>query len=321
LTMHIHALPTEGQPAHFTGAIGHLRVTGEAQPASVEVGEPVTLRFTVSGEGNFDYVRCPALPEDPAWKAYMPKSGTNYTDEARTNAVKTFEQSIIPQVNGTLQLPAATFSYFDPTTKQYVTVPIALPAITVTGSPLPIASTTSDGGNDSAVALSPAPEAGFLPNRLDLGSPQRNLIPVFRQPWFWAVQSGFVFLPMVGALFLFLHFRNLPDAGVAERARRQNSLRLETEAMTEAVGRNDALAFFLAARHALQLQLGAQWNTSPEAITLGEIRRRDPQMAETLAPLFQQADEVIYSGKASSNPDLAQWEKRMRTELLQPLPA
>jgi len=86
--------------------------------------------------------------------------------------------------------------------------------------------------------------------------------------------------------------------------------------MAEAVRRNDALAFFTAARHAIQLQLGAQWNVSPEALTLGEIRERDPHRAETLEPLFTQVDEVIYSGQAGPHPDLAEWERKVR-EILQ----
>jgi hypothetical protein len=91
--------------------------------------------------------------------------------------------------------------------------------------------------------------------------------------------------------------------------------------MAEAVRRDDALAFFMAARHAIQLQLGAQWNLRPEALTLGEIHDRDPHLAEMLEPLFTQADEVIYSGQASPGLDLAHWEHRVRTELLQPQPA
>ena len=91
--------------------------------------------------------------------------------------------------------------------------------------------------------------------------------------------------------------------------------------MTDAVRRDDARAFFLAARHAIQLQLGAQWKVNPEALTLGEIRSRDPQLAETLEPLFTQAGEVIYSGQPSTGLDLARWEQRVRTELLQPQPA
>jgi hypothetical protein len=321
LTMHIHPLPTEGQPPHFSGAIGQLTVSGEAEPATVEVGEPVKLRFTVRGEGNFDYVRCPTLTDDPNWKTYAPKSGTNYQNEARTNAVKTFEQSVIPKRNGDLHLPAASFSYFDPSTKQYVTVPITLPVVTVTGSPMPIASASSADANDSTTAPATPATVGFLPNRLDLGDPRLSLAPVFRQPWFWAVQGGFVFLPVLGALFLFFHLRSAPDDGSAERAQRQRSLHQEEDAMSEAVRRNDAVAFFLAARHAFQLQLGTQWKLKPEAITLGEIRSRDPQLAETLTPLFAQADEVIYSGQARSDLDLAHWEKCVRTELPQPQPA
>src|SRR5260221_3290043 len=107
LTVHVHELPQEGRPAHFTGAIGQFKVTGDAQPGSVAVGEPVTLHFTVSGEGNFDYVRCPTLSDDPVWKTYVPSSRTNYLNESHTRAVKTFEQAVIPQKNGNVPLPPA----------------------------------------------------------------------------------------------------------------------------------------------------------------------------------------------------------------------
>ena len=318
--VHVHALPTEGRPAHFTGAIGQFAVTGDAQPASVALGEPASLYFSVSGEGNFDYVRCPALPDDPAWKAYIPSSSINYRDESHTHAVKTFQQAVIPQKNGNVPLPAARFSYFDPATKQYVTVPIALPTITVTGSAAPPASAALAGGEDSATRALPPRANELAPNRLEFGSLQTDLTPVYRRPWFWIVQGGLVSLPLLGALFLLLRSRSAPDDDRVGRALRRRSLQQEEDAMAEAVRRGDALAFFVAARHAIQLQLGAQWNLKPEALTLGEIRGRDPQLAETLEPLFVQADEVIYSGRASSKVDLAQWESRVR-ELLQPQPA
>jgi hypothetical protein len=319
LTIHVHALPTEGRPANFTGAIGQFKVTGDAQPASVAVGEPVTLRFTVSGEGNFDYVRCPALPDDPAWKTYVPSAKTNYLDQSHTQAVKTFEQSAIPRKNGNVPLPAASFSYFDPTAKQYVAVPVALPEIVVTGSPAALASTAPGEETNASAAATPA-DTGLLPNRLELGSPRTSLTPVYRQTWFWAVQGGLICLPLLGALWLFLRSRVTPDDGRAERVLRQRSQQQEEDAMAEAVRRRDAPALFVAARHAIQLQLGSQWNLKPEAITLGEIRERDSHLAETLEPLFKQADEVIYSGQASPDLDLAHWENRVRTELLQPQP-
>lgn len=322
LTMHIQPLPVEGRPEHFTGAIGQFRVAGEAQPDTVDLGEPVSLRFTISGTGNFDYVRCPALADDPEWKTYVPRSGTNYMEESHTQAVKTFEQSVIPRKNGNVPLPAASFSYFDPTTKQYVTVPIPLPDIVVTGTPPPISEAPTDGGEEAVSVPVTANAPSFQPNRLEFGSLQTSLEPAYRHPWFWAVESAMFALPMAAAFWLLLiRPRFAIDDGLAQRDLRQRSVRAEEDAMAEAVRRKDALAFFIAARHAIQLQLSAHWSERPEAITFTEIRRRDPLQAERLAPFFAQADEVIYSGRANSGLDLAQWEQRVRTELLQPQPA
>jgi BatD DUF11 like domain len=321
ITMHVNPLPMQGQPDHFTGAIGQFQITGDARPTSVAVGEPVTLTFSVAGEGNFDYVRCPALPDAPGWKAYVPSAKTAYRNESHTNAVKTFQQSIIPQKNGNLQLPAAIFIYFDPETKQYVNVPIALPEITVTGSLAPAASESSGVTDNSAEISSTTTADEFLPNQLEIGSLQTHLAPAYRERWFWVVQIGLVALPFLGFGFFYLQSRTVPNHSQNERALLLLSQQQEEEAMTEAVRQNDPHAFFLAARHAIQLQLGAQWKLSPEAITLGEVRRRDAQLAETLEPLFAQADEVIYSGRTSSGIDLAQWDHRVRTEFLQSQPA
>lgn len=314
LIMHIHPLPIEGQPEHFTGAIGQFQVTGDAQPVSVTVGEPLTLNFSIAGTGNFDYVRCPTVPEDPAWKSYTPTSKINYRNESHTNAVKMFEQAIIPNKNGIVPLPAASFSYFDPATKKYVTVPITLPAITVTGSAQPVTAVLSEGQNDPALAAVATGTTGFIPNRLEPGHLYADLTPVYRKPWFWVAQGGLISLPLLGLIFLFFRSRTAPVDDHGERDRRR-SQQQEEDAMAQAVRAGNALAFFVAARHAIQLQLGARWNIKPEALTLREIRARDPQLAENLEELFTQADEVIYSGHTSSDLDLTEWERRARESL------
>src|SRR5271170_106577 len=103
---------------------------------------------------------------------------TDYMDESHTHALKTFEQAVIPQKNGNVPLPATSFSYFDPDTKQYVTVPVALPTIVVTGSSLPVASVSPADAAESAPAVPKATD--FLPNRLEAGSTRTSLAPVYR---------------------------------------------------------------------------------------------------------------------------------------------
>ncbi len=146
------------------------------------------------------------------------------------------------------------------------------------------------------------------------------MTPAYRQPWFWIAQGALLALPLLGlAVFV---WRRCARSGREsnESVLRRRSLKQEEHAMAEAVRTNDTRAFFLAARHAMQLQLGSRWGTPPEAITVGEIRRRDPALAETLTPLFAQADEIMFSGGAGANVDLAHWS-RIARECLQLQPA
>ena len=321
LVMHIHALPDEGKPADFTGAIGQFQVAGNASPTTVNVGEPVYIDFSITGQGNFDHVRCPAPAPDPAWKTYVPTSKVTYDDgdESRTHGAKIFRQAAIPQKNGTLSLPSADFSYFDPATKKYVVLPINLPAVTVTGTPE--AATPAPAVADSTGASSPATAAadntGLSPNRLEFGSLRTDVTPSFLHPWYWLAQGVALLVVLLSIPLLLLSTRKKRDNARAERALRRRSLHELEEAMSLAVHNQDAAAFFSAARQALQLQWGAAWGLRPEAVTLPVIAGHDPELAARLAPLFDLADEVMYSGHATRAVDLVAWEQRVRDELRQ----
>ena len=53
-------LPVDGQPASFTGAVGHYTLDAALEPASVAVGEASTVRVVVRGSGNIKALRAPA---------------------------------------------------------------------------------------------------------------------------------------------------------------------------------------------------------------------------------------------------------------------
>jgi len=316
--MRVHDLPSEGRPAGFSNAIGKFTATGEAAPTAVAVGEPVTLRFAIVGAGNFDYIKCPALADDPAWKTYAPTSKIDYTEESHTEGVKKFELAIIPQKGGTLPLPAATFSYFDPAAKQYVSLPISLPAITVSGAALPAPALASASPSTASSDANAAPTlTGLFPNRLELGALQPSLTPVYQQPLFWGVQALLLSLTLAG-LVVTLRRRPAQPLATDSNALREQ-MQAEDEALQQALARGDAPAFFLAARRAVQCRLALAWELAPEAITMAEIRRRDPALAAELEPLFTRADEAVYSGAALGPVALAPWETQVHQLLQTPL--
>lgn len=111
-------LPTEGRPADFTGAIGKFEFTGIGTPNRVNVGEPVQMVLSVSGEGNFDRIGTPAIAEPTGWRAYDAKVDFVPTDTLGFTGTKTFTLPVAPTTRKTT-MPVFAFNYFDPDTGKY----------------------------------------------------------------------------------------------------------------------------------------------------------------------------------------------------------
>ena len=106
-------------------------------------GDPITLKMKITGQGNFDRVTTNGLASSAAWKSYKPNARFEPADRDGFAGTKTFEQAIVPNMAGASEIPAVSFSYFDPDTRSYVTK---------TTSPIPI-----EIGPGSATASSARP--------------------------------------------------------------------------------------------------------------------------------------------------------------------
>ena len=120
LQIEVLPLPEQGRPAEFTGAVGRFQLSVEAQPTQVAVGDPVTLRVRVEGEGNMAAVQ-PLKVDAPAGvKLYDPKVEE---EERIANGVyggrRIFEYILMPEQGGTLNIPPLRFAYFDPHQVRY----------------------------------------------------------------------------------------------------------------------------------------------------------------------------------------------------------
>ncbi|MBF0515790.1 MAG: protein BatD [Nitrospirae bacterium] len=121
-------LPQEGKPAWFKGAVGSFDLSAAAMPPEVKTGDPVTLRMTVTGKGNFNTVAVPYKDEtNTALKYYDPQIKQD------KNVSKQFEQAVIPLTNSVAAIPEITFSFFDPDKKSYQTIKKGPFPVKVTG--------------------------------------------------------------------------------------------------------------------------------------------------------------------------------------------
>ena len=120
----VEDLPLEGKPEDFTGAVGQYNVVATVSPLQVKVGDPITVRVTLTGDGKIKDTALPTI-NSPDFKTYDPKVTV---DEKG----KTQEQVVIAINDKVNEIPALSFSYFDPLAKAYRTVKQGPFKITVT---------------------------------------------------------------------------------------------------------------------------------------------------------------------------------------------
>jgi hypothetical protein len=299
-------LPAGGQPAAFSGAVGHFAVRATLAPTAGTAFEPLSLKIEVSGKGSFDRVSTAGLPSSRDWKTYPPSA------RLAPDGAKLFEQAVVPQRAGRLELPPVPFSYFDPDRRQYVTVataPITVQVAPATGGSTPF---TLPAAANVPPSIG-APAAQLRPNQLDEGRHVATLLPPYRRPWFWLALS----VPSL-ALALVLARPLRRGRGASARARRRavrDAVAQQRAAMRRAVGARDPVRFFEAARTALQRQLGARWGIPPEEVTAAEAAARMGEAGAPIVASLRTAESFCYGGGTPDPSSLTEYDETIERQL------
>ena len=297
----IKPLPTAGQPASFSGAIGRFELGApEVNPRSGNAGDPLNVRVTVKGKGNFDRMESPALADESGLRTYPATGKFKADDDVGLSGAKTFEQVVIPQ-GARESLPSYRFSYFDPGENKYVelqTPPVPLkiaPGAPPVATPPPTAAGADVAASASpppAPTATPAPAQDILHIRTDPGPVTRDLAEAFRPVWqrrsFWLAQL----LPLLGLLALAGWFLARARAQ-NDVARRRVTLARERDALqrtlrSETATRRD---FYAAAARLLELRGGGVFPSENHGTDDGAL---------TLDGILRRRDELAYSGVASA---------------------
>ena len=307
------ALPAEGRPADFHGAIGSFAIESDVSPAKADVGDPLTLTMRVVGSGNFDRVDSTMLDHLEHWKTYPPKSTFNTNDPLRHKGEKVFEQPLIASQPGPQTVPPLSFSYFDPSTKRYETVHSAPLRVTISPSLADSTQTALQVAASGASAAANKAAEGLKPDHGAAEAMVSSLIPPYLQPRFLAIPS--LLAVAIAGGWMAVRRRGNPTGRVSARNRfvAKKNQRVLTQ-MEAAARAGNAAVFFNAARDALQQTLAVRWQVGPEQVTAAEVRARlgdDPDIDQ----LFALADESKYSNHDLRTADFARWMHAVRQRL------
>ena len=308
-------LPETNRPANFTGAVGSFTMTSTAGPTTLTVGDPITVRVQISGHGALDAV---SLPTQEAWqnfKTYPPTTKLETSDQFGFQGAKTFEQIISPQNSDVHELPALTFSFFDPDDGQYHTltqaaVPLVVKAAGATPMPTMVV-------NKSQTPENQTPQ-DILPIKENLGALSKNKIPLVAQPIFLAAQS----LPVLAFLATFVWRKHTDNLANNPRLRRQRAVAaLMASGMDDLkkyAAANQPDEFFATLFRLLQEQLGERLDCPASAITENVIEEQSvlrgapKPTLDALREQFQLCNQARYApvrGSSELNSVAAQFEK------------
>ncbi len=320
VTLEVKALPPN-PPANFSGAIGSFSMTVDANPKSVQVGDPITVTSAVSGRGNFDRVTAPALEDEHGWHKYPPSSKFKQDDEVGISGAKSFETVLSPNEKKQTISPFL-FSFFDPVKEQYVTLKSDAIPIRIEGGAAPaVAATTPSGSATPATVAVPAAKPTPKPQEILYQLTERpahvqSFTPLYARSNFWLAQI----IPLLG-LGGFVGWKARQLRIDNREAQRIGALNHESAQLMRKLRREDAspYEYYLDASRAVQVKTALAKNVEPNVVDVemaGAAFQLDENSRQQLRQLFARSDELRYSGARNGGRTVSQESRREVLDLI-----
>jgi len=123
IKINVKPVPVDGRPISYNGAVGKFNMTAVLDKKKITTDDALTLKVTISGQGNVNLLNSPKIEVPTGFDRYDPK----VTDDIEKNSnplsgSRTFEYVLMPQEAGDHTIPAVEFSYFDPAANSFKTL-------------------------------------------------------------------------------------------------------------------------------------------------------------------------------------------------------
>lgn len=299
----------EPKPMSFTGAVGDYKFNASVDKSAVKVGEAVTLKFTVEGEGNINLLPTinPDLPSE--FEKYEPKVDVKVNKTTSTvTGYKTTELTVIPRASGRFDVGTVEFSFYHPQKKQYVS--LTSPRFEIDVEPDPKAALTSAGASSEKRDIKKfAADFRYIKtsaSSLRLGSSS----PLYRAWWFYLLA-----LPPIGAVMFFLVLQKREaqmksDVAFARSVKASPEAKKRLKRAKDLLKQSDQQAFFAELENALVKFIGNRYNTDDHALRKDEIKallvskQVAPDLIDKLMRILEKSEFYRYAPAKETQDDL-----------------
>lgn len=276
----VKEVPLLDKPESFAGAVGNFDFMVNAQPVRLKVGEPITLTMKVRGSGSIEQLDLPPIPELPDFKSYEPESRVEAAQKGGEIAgEKVFEKVLVPKKEGAFEIPAISFTYFNPRMGSYETItrgpfPVFVEKADEEAAPVQVIALTPEGTAETSAKQ----EIKLLKQdiryvKTDFGDVLSRKARIHEKWFTWVI----LFLPPVfilGILFAWQRYRERleTDIGFARNVGALKNARKCLEKAERAVAAGSAREYYDALSKTVSQYLADKLNKPLAQVTHDVIR-------------------------------------------------
>lgn len=123
-TIDVAALPSDGKPYEFSGAVGRdFGFFSTLSKKEVKANDALTLNLVINGVGNLKLIKDPVIEFPKEFEVYDPKVNNEVRiTESGLSGSRNIEYMFIPRYPGEYTIPPIKFSYYDTKDNKYHTI-------------------------------------------------------------------------------------------------------------------------------------------------------------------------------------------------------
>ena len=305
-TINVKALPENGKPADFTGAVGSFKFEAKPSKTTLKHGESLDLKVVVSGTGNLKLFDLPKPVVPTALEMYDPvhKENVNSPLSGMTGSISD-SYTIIPQFKGEYPIKPMSFSYFDLNSRSYKTIVSPEIMVKVLDGPESTEAVATQNPDEN-----PTKKTISATSKFEFIKLKTNLKPI-KQPDFFgsSLFYGLMFIPFL-CIPILMFFRSKKEARdgdvVGNRIRRSNKLAKKYLSEAKKQIQNKEL-FYIALEKALHNFLKAKLHIETSEMSKDNIqelllsRKANPEAVNDFIALTENCEIARYAPSSSAS--------------------
>lgn len=294
-----------GAPESFGGAVGRFTMASNAPSTELAANSAATYTIKISGTGNLSFVQAPKLTLPSSFEQYNVKTTESMkTTAAGTTGYRQFEYPFIARAEGEYEIAPVEFTYFDPATKQYITLSTAR-------LPINVAPDAGGGGSSQVVTGLSKEDVKLLGQDIRFIKLGRGNLRLQGRP-FMGGTLYFVLLTAIVAAFagayvaLRKRIRDRRNA-VLMRGKRANKVAVQRfRAAAGYMKEENRHAFYEEMLRALWGYMSDKFNIPVANLTKENVREElhkrgvAPELSQRFSEIISRCDEAQYSPLAGA---------------------